>query len=481
MKAIFVLMDTLNARSLSPYGGPPTPHFDRLAAHSMTFDNAYVGSLPCMPARRDLMTGRLNFLHSSWGPMEPFEKSFPESLRDAGVYSRLVTDHYHYWEEGGNGYHTRFHTWECVRGQEGDPWVGEVALPDVSAWHGRNDRFRAQDAVNRRRLTRREDYPIDQVFADGIDFVRRHHDVDDWYLQIESFSPHEPFVFDRSFADGLVQAPLSDGADWPAYGPCVQSPEEVARTRGYYEASVRACDFYLGRLLDVMDAYDLWRDTLLVVGTDHGFLLGEHGWWGKSVQPPYQEVAHVPLFLWHPRHPASAGQRSAALAQWIDLTPTLLDFFHASPLPRMTGRSLEGVLCGEGGRESAAFGYFGGHCCLTDGRYAYFRAPDVQKPLYRYTLAPYQMKAPLPMETLAKARLVPGGSWSGGCPVLELPAQPWQPVDQSSATELYDLRADPGQNAPLADAAAESHMKALLKACFQQEQAPDAQYERYGL
>ena len=64
MRTIFVLFDSLNRRALEPYGGTriATPNFSRLAERAITFDNHYVGSLPCMPARRDLHSGRLNFL-----------------------------------------------------------------------------------------------------------------------------------------------------------------------------------------------------------------------------------------------------------------------------------------------------------------------------------------------------------------------------------------------------------------------------------
>ncbi|MBW7458915.1 sulfatase-like hydrolase/transferase, partial [Paenibacillus sepulcri] len=76
MKAIMVMFDTLNRHMLSPYGGPEwlqTPNFKRLAERTAVFDNSYVGSMPCMPARRELHTGRYNFLHRSWGPLEPFD------------------------------------------------------------------------------------------------------------------------------------------------------------------------------------------------------------------------------------------------------------------------------------------------------------------------------------------------------------------------------------------------------------------------
>lgn len=110
MKVVFLLFDSLNRHMLGPYGGAriPTPNFDRLARRSITFDRHYVGSLPCMPARRDIHTGRLSFLHRSWGPLEPFDNSFAEILWDHKVYSHLITDHAHYFEDGGATYHTRY-------------------------------------------------------------------------------------------------------------------------------------------------------------------------------------------------------------------------------------------------------------------------------------------------------------------------------------------------------------------------------------
>ena len=133
MKAIVVMFDSLNRNWLPPYGCDwvHAPNFRRLAERTVTFDNSYVCSMPCMPARREMHTARPNFLHRSWGPVEPFDDSVPEILKENGVYTHLVSDHYHYWEEGGCNYHTRFSTWEAFRGQEGDPWIGQVREPDI--------------------------------------------------------------------------------------------------------------------------------------------------------------------------------------------------------------------------------------------------------------------------------------------------------------------------------------------------------------
>lgn len=98
MKAIMLIFDSLNRHMLPPYGCDwvHAPNFERLAARSITFDNAYVGSMPCIPARRELHTGRYNFLHRSWGPLEPFDDSMPQLLKDHGVHTHLVSDHGHY-------------------------------------------------------------------------------------------------------------------------------------------------------------------------------------------------------------------------------------------------------------------------------------------------------------------------------------------------------------------------------------------------
>ena len=102
MKAILVFYDSLNRRYLPNYEpdcGTIAPNFLRLGKHAVTFDQSYVGSMPCMPARRELHTGRHNFLHREWGPLEPFDDSMPEILKKNGVYTHLISDHLHYWED----------------------------------------------------------------------------------------------------------------------------------------------------------------------------------------------------------------------------------------------------------------------------------------------------------------------------------------------------------------------------------------------
>ena len=103
----------------------------------MRFTRHVTGSLPCMPARHDILCGALDFLWKPWGSIELWEQPLTRALDTAGVTSMLVTDHPHLFETGGENYHTDFFGWDYLRGHEGDPWrtrpdpswIGAPALP----------------------------------------------------------------------------------------------------------------------------------------------------------------------------------------------------------------------------------------------------------------------------------------------------------------------------------------------------------------
>ncbi|MBO2459941.1 sulfatase [Actinomadura violacea] len=486
MKAIMVLFDSLNRRFLPSYGCDwvHAPNFARLAGRTVSFDNCYAGSLPCMPARREMHTGRYNFLHRSWGPLEPFDDSVPEMLKDAGVHTHLVTDHQHYWEDGGATYHNRFSTYEFFRGQEGDAWKGHVADPEIPDGprmmrHG----LWRQDWINRTYLQDQADHPQTRTFDAGLEFLATNAGQDDWFLQIECFDPHEPFF---SYADHKKHYdPDYTGPhfDWPDYKRVDEGPEVVQHARDEYAALLTMCDASLGRVLDFMDEHSMWDDTLLMVCTDHGFLLGEHGWWGKNIQPWYDETAHTPLFVWDPRSADAAGERRGALVQTIDFGPTLLDFFGVDATPRMQGRSLApAVARDEPLREAGLFGSFGGHVNVTDGRYVYMRAcaSPANTPIYEHTLMPTHMNARFGPAELADAELLGPLPFTQGAPVLRVPGSAWG-SPYAFGTLLFDLETDPDQQTPIVDDEQELRMIGLLLDLMRATDAPASQYERLGL
>ena len=491
MKVIMVMFDSLNRHLLPPYGCDwvQAPNFQRLAQRSVTFDTSYVCSMPCMPARRELHTARPNFLHRSWSPLEPFDDSVPAMLSQQGVYTHLVSDHYHYWEDGGATYHNRYNSWEFMRGQEADRWMGQVTDPPIGNAVGRNAGPAARtDRINRQFMRREADQPQAKTFAAGLDFIRRNRDADRWFLQIETFDPHEPF-FTQTEDQDLYRDLIGTGQplnDWPGYGR--SSGQDVspmpAQLRGHYAALVTMCDRQLGAVLDLMDELKLWDDTMLMVWTDHGFLLGEHDCWAKCVMPFYEEVARTPFFVWDPRC-RQAGERRRALVQpALDLGPTLLGYFGIPLTADMQGRDLAATIATDQPvREAGLFGLFGAQVNVTDGRYVYMRAPKdrTNAPLFNYTVMPMHMNQMFSVKELQAATLAPSFAFTKGCPLLRMPGSTWVTDESVWQTALYDLATDPKQERPITDPKIEQMMIAHLVRLMRENDAPAEQFIRLGL
>jgi arylsulfatase A-like enzyme len=502
MKVVFALFDSLNRKALEPYGGTAirTPAFNRLAERAITFDRHYIGSMPCMPARRDLLTGRLTFLHRSWGPIEPFDNTFPDLLHQHGTYSHLISDHYHYWEDGGATYHNRYDTFDFIRGQERDPWKAMVQPP----WQRLREMYHAKQyseerrnkhyhyMINREFIKDEEDFTSVQCFTKAIEFFDLNDKADNWLLQIETFDPHEPFFAPERFREMFPTNYRGPIFDWPPYAKVDEEPDEIAELRANYCAVLALCDHQLGRLLDEFDRRDLWRDTALVVTTDHGFLLGEHDWWAKNRMNMYEEVAHIPLFVWHPDFAGKGGERRAALTQNIDLMATFLDLFGVALPAEVQGRSLLPVLAKDQPlREAALFGYFGGAVNVTDGRYTYFRYPGnlESQEVYQYTVMPTHITSLFTPEELSTATLAPPFPFTKGVPLLRVPVIERSPMYRNYGpgclldreTVLFDLQNDPEQLSPIHDPEVEGRLSGLMAELMAATEAPPEAFARIDL
>ena len=513
MRCVIVMFDSLNRHHLAPYGCgySHTPNFSRLAARSCRFDTSYVCSMPCMPARRDLHTGHPNFLHRSWGPLEPFDLSVFEVLQKHGVYSHLVTDHQHYWEDGGATYHYRYNSFDFIRGQEGDPWIARVGdalslMPDSAIsrndWVRRNERYASQDLKNRQAWkdddSRR---PMTRTFDGGIDFIRQNHHADNWVLQLETFDPHEPFdapSWARDLLARRMDAYRGPMFDWPIYDFASDqaTPEQVEHLQHNYLALLAACDQQLGRVLRLFDELSLWDNTALVVCTDHGFFLGERDCMGKIWAPWWDIVARTPFFMHDPRVPSADGHSRTALIQpMLDLGPTLCELFGHDPailLPDAHGQPLRAVLERDMPiRQAGLFGSFGHQVNVTDGRHVYMRAPraGASKPP-EYTLMPCELRRPFPPEKFAVeqgVRMAGPFDFTRGAQVMRIPdsvllgGHGKGPHPDRLRTLLYDTIADPAQQSPIDDPARHAPMEAHLVRLMQECDAPVEQYERLGL
>ncbi len=182
----------------------------------MRFERHYAGSLPCIPARHDILCGALDFLWKPWGSIEVWEDSLTYHLRLAGVAAQLISDHPHLFEVGGENYHTDFTAWDYLRGHESDPWR---TRPDPS-WMGA-PMFGRQSMPydNSRGYFRDEtDFPGPRTMAAAarwLDENAGYHDR--FFLFVDEFDPHEPFDTPEPYASMYDDTWEGPHLIWPPY------------------------------------------------------------------------------------------------------------------------------------------------------------------------------------------------------------------------------------------------------------------------
>lgn len=143
---------------------------------------------------------------------------------------------------------------------------------------------------NRLRQQTEEEMPSAMTVAAGLEFLKEHEKKDNWFLQIECFDPHEPFYVPQKYRE-LYGLPEEETLNWPRYGmiPSGNYHKDLQNAAKEYAALMTMCDVHVGKVLDFMDEHDMWKDTVLIVNTDHGFLLGEHDCLGKNFPPIYDD------------------------------------------------------------------------------------------------------------------------------------------------------------------------------------------------
>jgi arylsulfatase A-like enzyme len=410
MNVVMVLLDSLIFHCLEPYGATHvrTPNMRRLAERGVVFDNHFVGSLPCMPARRELFSGRREFLWRSWGHMEPWDRHLAVDAAKCGYVTQMITDHYHYWENSAHGYFEPFHGMEFVRGHELDFW-DTSPLGAIPEWARSIDKYRPSHWQrpmgwgglyygNARNFEGDESrFPCAQVMQKSADWLDRNHAHGKVLLWAECFDPHEPHFLPEPYR--TMYSP--DGKDhpeftcWPPYQNrdetrrflAEASPEEVAWVRAQYDGKVTMVDHWLGCLLDKMDELDLWKDTTLILTTDHGHELCEDrermNPYAKSF--PHREAhSRIPLIVCHPQ--ASPGRRSA-LTTAVDVNATVRDLCGDAAPDGPDGRSLLPLLRGEtrAHRDHVLFGDFGAGVCLATDDWILAQGCRSDRPLYWYS------------------------------------------------------------------------------------------------
>lgn len=485
MKVVMLVVDTLRYDFMGYNNSSiKTPNIDRLASRSLIFDKAYLGSYPCMPARRDLYTGKFEFPFRGWGPLEYYDKDLATVLTaENEITSMLITDHYHLWEKGSGNYHFEFSGYEFIRGQEYDKWkIGT----DEEHFYGMTEKQGAhlpeghleQNLRNiKLRTTERHYFPA-MLFSEAADWVEENCGRDDFFLMIDCFDPHEPFDPPQHYTD--LYDPEYEGEEitWPTYGWNKLTDEETKHVRALYAGELTMVDRWIGFFLDKLEQLGITEETMIVLTTDHGHMFGEHGimgkpWAGISDSNMYEEVSHIPLVIYHPRL-EQPGRRVGDLVQLVDLYPTVLEAFGIKPPHGFHGKSLMPCILGNDHehalREIACYGRFGEALNITDGEWTLFIwPPGVENtPLYWHSQLPPQFG---PYETVGAFENGEDGRFPVACAKGEMP------------TQLFNVKNDPQQ---LHDQAAEhpdvvQRLKRQAAEFLERIGAPYEQFERLGL
>jgi iduronate 2-sulfatase len=358
LNVLFIAVDDMNS-DVGCYGSPlvKTPNIDRLAAKGVRFEHAYCQYPLCSPSRTSLMTGLRPDTTKIYDLKTHFRKTIPDVVtlgqmfQNNGYYSARVGKIYHY-------------------GNPGD--IGTSGLDDPATWNhfvnpaGRDKTALEKDVINytpKRGLGsslsflsdkqgKDEDHTDGKVATEGIKELEAHKDKP-FFIAIGFYKPHCPYISPHKYFDlysmdqiqlpteppdqlkGVPQWALASTKPYPLLGVSVNQAREAKR--GYY-AAISFVDAQIGRVLDAVDRMGLWENTVVVFWSDHGYHLGEHGclWQKQSV---FEEAARIPLIISAPGQKA-AGKGTAALAELVDIYPTLAELCGLKGPANLSGKSL---------------------------------------------------------------------------------------------------------------------------------------------
>jgi arylsulfatase A-like enzyme len=387
-------MDTFRRDHLGCYGSSPvnTKHIDRFASEATIFENSFISSYPCMPARCDLWTGQLSFLRRGWAPLEYDQPDLVTLLGQNGARTALFTDHYHYWQYGSGNYTQSFHAAELIRGQENDNYkTGNSTTVDYPASPEKLNARWERYFFNTEDRKADDDYFTAQIFNKAGAWLDKNKDQENFFLMMDFFDPHEPFDPPLHYAEKYLPENWKELIKWPKYGNADNySKMDVDVIHALYCAEIEFLDHCFGKFYSKLEKLSLLENTAIIFTSDHGWLFGEHNWLGKHSRVLFNDIVRTPLIL---KHPALERGKRKELVQMCDLMPTVLDIMNIPIPPEVQGKSAACLWDAQkraendlSHRDAVIFGVFGGETYCTDSEYILIKAPNkTNTPLYWYT------------------------------------------------------------------------------------------------
>jgi choline-sulfatase len=355
---LLVMADQLAACALSAYGNDVAraPNLERLAGEGVVFERALCASPLCAPSRASLMTGLLPSRTGAFdnaGELPAAVPTFAHHLRAAGYRTVLAGKMHFIGPDQLHGFEERPVPDVYPAGLD---WIADWRLNDderLPWYHDLGSVLRAGPV--RATLQLAYDEEVASQARRAITETARNPSRP--LLLVASFThPHDPYEVPPEYwerYEGVdIDVPAFHDPPEPIDLPTrrLRTMLESDRTpvahdrvlgarRGYYGA-ISLLDDHVGSLLTTLAQHGLADDTVVVVTSDHGDMLGERGLWYKMA--PFEGSIRVPLIFHAPgRFPARRIARPVSL---LDLAPTLVDLAQGTPLNGLDGVSLAAAL-----------------------------------------------------------------------------------------------------------------------------------------
>ena len=398
MNIILVIFDSLRKDCMGAYGSPPwgkvyTPHFDAFARESLVMTKCFPESLPTLPARRAIYTGqRVYPFHDSdfhlkgdfigapgWGPIPENQLTLAEILREAGYRTGLISDVYHMFKPSKN-FWRGFDQWTFLRGQETDPsrsgprlsqaeinyWLPEELQGDLR--HGRPFiEFIQKCIMNIHQMTKEEDYFAPRVLKEAALWLEQNQDADKFFLTIESFDPHEPWLIPEHYRKMYLEEDGREQVSSVYRDVSSMDRKLLERTQANYSGSVTQCDRWFGYFMESMRVLNLLDNTMVILTSDHGHSIGNGNYMGKRGYPSAPEVYDIPLMIRFPKA-RYADATSDMFVQHHDITAAILETANVKAPTKIDGIPfLENTLAGKSGqRDHVTVGWGTSVTLITD-------------------------------------------------------------------------------------------------------------------
>lgn len=369
------------------------PNLDRLAAQGLKFSRAYCQATFCNPSRTSFLTG----LRPNTTGVHDNKAFFRESKHAAVSQAVTLPQHFR-----NNGYYTAS-LGKILHGKQEDPLSWDLQIngfPETQAgkegrWVNMTRgvikwcRWRAPECAD-------EDLDDGQIAAKAIAVLNEKR-KQPFFLAVGFKKPHDPFVAPKRYFDQYPLESLTLHMDPPDATPtpplaipnnankrafdAMSNQERLEFLRCYAACSTYA-DAQLGRVLDAMDRLDLWKSTLVLVWTDHGYHQGERGWWNKTLLFDYD--AKVPFLVAVPGM-AHRGITCPGVIELVDVFPTVTELAGLIPPRGLEGKSFVPLIEDpqrEWHRVAFTQSHEGRSRSICDGRFRYTQWADDAVELY---------------------------------------------------------------------------------------------------